>query len=155
MVYYSRDAGASWHSRTDPCPGNSYTVGAATAPTYHLVILCRTDAIQSLALIRSDDGGLSFHQPVATPIEYGLTAGSATTLSGLAYGPGGTTVQTTLDGGVHWRATLTCPAGTDPTLQVWQLGYQDARTAHVICPESTVWRSNDGGSSWAQAPFSR
>ena len=152
-MYYTRNAGASWQSRVDPCPGASYTVGVATAPTWHITMLCRTDGGAPTVLIRSDDGGITFHAPIPVPFEFGLTAGSATTLSGLASGSGGQQVETTFDGGAHWRLTLTCPLGLYPFNEVLALGYQDWHTAHVICPESTVWRSGDGGATWAKSSF--
>jgi hypothetical protein len=152
-VYYSRDGGVSWNSRADPCPGNSFTVGAATAPTWHLAILCRTDASTPTVLIRSDDGGLTFHSGTPVPVEFTLTMGSATTFSGLTSASSAESIATSFDSGAHWRVTLTCPNGPYPVNQVLALGYQDARTAHVICPESTVWRSQDGGATWNQARF--
>ena len=149
-LYVSYDAGTTWQTRADPCPGLTYAVGASAAPFWHLMVLCRNDAAQSTALIRSDDGGRTYGAPVAVPFSffYGLTAGTATTLSGLNADASGQLIETSLDGGAHWRTTLTCPGGREPTDRVLALGYQDGRTAHVICPETTVWRSSDGAATW-------
>jgi photosystem II stability/assembly factor-like uncharacterized protein len=149
-LYASFDAGTTWQTRADPCPGVTYTVGAATAPLWHLTVLCHNDAAQATTLIRSDDGGQTYRAPIVVPFSffYGFTAGSATTLSGLTAEAGGQLIETSFDGGAHWRNTLTCPVGLELQDRVLALGYQDGRTAHVICPETTVWGTTDGGATW-------
>jgi photosystem II stability/assembly factor-like uncharacterized protein len=148
VLYVSSDAGTTWQTRADPCPGVTYTVAAAAAPFWHLMVLCHSDPAQSTTLIRSDDGGRTYRAPVAIPFAffYGFTAGTATTLSGL--NPDGQLIETSFDGGAHWRSTLTCPVGRELADRVLALGYQDGRTAHLICPETTVWGSSDGGATW-------
>ncbi len=150
-IYYSGNAGASWQTRNDPCPGDSFTEGAATAPGWHIAILCLSNLGASATVVLSDDASQTFHAAGPAPIGYGLTAGNGTILSGVGYQSNGTTVYTTSDGGAHWRATLNCPSGQ----QLYALGYQDEHTAHVICPESTVWRSHDGAATWTHANFSQ
>lgn len=148
IIYMSADGGSTWHARGDPCPGDSFTVGAATAPTRHLVVLCQSLPSGGDLLLRSDDAGQSFGSPVSVPIGYALTAGSAMTIAGLD-ASSGRNVETSIDGGAHWRLTHSCAGGPYPQNEALALGYQDDTTAHLICPQITVWRSRDGGATWS------
>jgi photosystem II stability/assembly factor-like uncharacterized protein len=139
-VYATSDGGATWQTRSDPCPQTGFAQGAATAPVGHLFTLCEASGIN---LVRSDDGGRSVSAAITAPIGHEFAAASETTLVGVAWDGNVPVVKTSFDGGAHWQTTLTCPVGP-----VLALGYQDAHTAHVICPESTVWRTQDGGGTW-------
>ena len=150
-IYYSTNAGATWRSRADPCPADTFTVTAATAPAGHIAILCGSNG-GAWRVVSSDDSAQSFQPARTVPITSSLTMGNASTLSGLEYTGSGTVVDTSFDGGAHWAVTLRCQAGQGQSA-VFGLGYQDAKTAHFICPRTSVWRSQDGGASWASAPF--
>ncbi|MHB1776395.1 MAG: hypothetical protein ACYCU7_10455 [Acidimicrobiales bacterium] len=167
------DRGEHWRTVSSaPCAGRGWTIDLSRAPDGALWLVCGGQpgaGNQLKSFARSLDGGRTWVQgPCAVQLPVGrfvdclvshqmlggylgdLVALSATT----AFIDGGRSfLQVSRDGGRTWSRTV--PALGDGDLAVGGLSFAGQQAGWVIDgvgnPDATLWRTTDGGRSWAEA----
>lgn len=166
----SRDDGATWTTRRDPC-GSTSSNDTGEVDATHVVLslagdvvaLCRRrerlDSGGSTSVTLSGNGGATFSAPTGLPPGYDagrVTGAGQGLLLAETYRPDDArtaVLQRSTDGGRTWTevARAALPGGeTDAPY----LAFSTTSVATwVPQPGTSVWRSSDGGVTWSQHPF--
>jgi len=159
----SRDAGATWQERADPCgpvpkTGSDEvdTTEVSTGPDGQQVLLCRQRlaGTDGYSLRFSADGGRTFSEgrPLAGAVAR-VAAVSPERAVASVFADGTVRLMLTDDGGRTWRtvASQPEPQGSADTAY---LAFSTAHTGTWVGPDrSVLWRTSDGGSTWTEHPF--
>jgi hypothetical protein len=149
----SRDDGASWTTRGEPCPQAKTdpvtdevdSVALAAAPKGTLTVLCRPRNADrpAFAVISHDTGG-HFVRASGTVPAGSLLAGDPST----ALLAAGDRLYRSTDGGSSWRPV----ARVSGALAF--LGFESPTVGRAVSAAGrTVWTTHDGGRSWKPVRF--
>jgi photosystem II stability/assembly factor-like uncharacterized protein len=163
-VYRSRDAGASWQQRKDPCAGRGPRrageedlIALAAGASGLFAGLCTPHSGEPHAfVVTSDDAGVTWRTagrlpPVAFP---GLLAASGRGTLAVSTGPTGGSGRFTArllistDAGRSWRLVAADAQRLGPLgVPAW-LGFQTPALGRWLSDPFHVWATRDGGRRW-------
>ena len=162
-VLLSKDNGATWRSRQDPCSppssnamSESDATGWSFGPQGLLVALCtnRMSDPGGTAVRLSTDSGTSFGPARTTPhLAVRVAAVRADRLVVEAQSGGQDVLLLTTDGGRSWKQVASQPQPNGAVGGSF-LAFSTPRTGTWVGANmTTVWRTSDGGATWTAHPF--
>jgi hypothetical protein len=165
----SQDDGTTWTQRDDPCgspssndPDEVDTAHVVLSLTGEVVVLCQRRAWRSnggnSTVVLSADGGATFSTPTgfaeATDATSVAAAGNGVLLAQTHQGNSAELVlQRSTDGGRTWTEVARAPLPDGDTDAPYLAFSTTTVATWVPQPGSSVWRSSDGGATWAEHPF--
>ena len=163
-MWFTRNGGASWSSRSIPCSLPSDSVALSVAPSGKLIAVCASEpaaGLQPKSVLSSSDGGSTWKvdstcsgsncttNPLTAGYLGGIDAASASTV--YLYGDR-SSLLVSHDGGAQWQKVKPLIGDTSGGTQQ-AIFFNDSNG--VVLGEngnnrdrSTLWSTQDGGTSW-------
>jgi photosystem II stability/assembly factor-like uncharacterized protein len=163
----SRDSGATWTKRGDPCrkraAGEDDAVSVDTATHHRIAVLCRPrqEDLGHEFVVTSSNGGRHFGAAHAITAAGGRRSAYAVATTGRALIVATArfhssrvvyAVDVSRDGGQHWTRRLRTTGPSRETLRHF-LGAESRRVAHFVGNDHTVSRTTNAGRSWRTIRF--